>query len=249
MRARVGASAFTAPHASTWRTRPQVKLKLDYAGGWGKYRRDYWRGFDNACSAYDGPKLGWFVGGCKAPDGSYWALQAWQKMLPNYGLAPNPTQSAWELHLSHWSGALPQFNVKLDWAYRQFQHLYGTFSYGGSGVFGFSATRGGNPLDSFGRNVYLDSWNSDYVDGKGTWMRVNSWLTHKNTGAWCYGVSPHGSANKTGTGAEYRLTIIGPGVTPDVSVTVTSPGAYNPTLDAAQNQKIAALNDKLCRPN
>src|SRR5206468_1387948 len=114
---------------------------------------------------------------------------------------------------------------------------------------GFGSTPTGQPLDSFGRNVYLDSFNSDYVDGKGTWMRVNSWLTHKSTGVWCYGVSPHGAGNHTGAGAQYRLTIMGPGVAPDVSVTVGTPGAYNAAADATQNQKIAALNDNLCKPN
>ena len=31
--------------------RPQVSLRLDYAGGWGKYKRDYWKTFRNACKA------------------------------------------------------------------------------------------------------------------------------------------------------------------------------------------------------
>src|SRR5207244_11056352 len=35
----------------------QVRLKKDYAGGWGKYRRLYWRGFRNLCRPNDGPKL------------------------------------------------------------------------------------------------------------------------------------------------------------------------------------------------
>src|SRR5919198_2946054 len=39
----------------------QVRLKKDYAGGWGKYRRLYWQGFHNACRPYDGPKLVWFI--------------------------------------------------------------------------------------------------------------------------------------------------------------------------------------------
>ena len=66
----------------------QVKFKLDYAGGWGKYRRAIWKTFNNACRPYDGPALAWFVTGCKAPDGSYWALQSWQTRLPNLGFAP-----------------------------------------------------------------------------------------------------------------------------------------------------------------
>src|SRR3990170_1310277 len=38
-------------------TIPQVRFKYDYAGGWGKYRKLYWRTFKNACRKYDGPSL------------------------------------------------------------------------------------------------------------------------------------------------------------------------------------------------
>jgi len=70
------------------RIRPQAQFKLDYAGGWGKYRkRDYAAGFGSACGAYAGPPLAWLVAVCTAPDGSVWALQSWQRALPNYGLA------------------------------------------------------------------------------------------------------------------------------------------------------------------
>src|SRR3954447_9218888 len=36
---------------------PQVRFKKDYAGGWGKYRTDYWKTFRNSCRPYDGPRL------------------------------------------------------------------------------------------------------------------------------------------------------------------------------------------------
>ncbi len=37
---------------------PQVRFKMDYASGWGKYRNSkYWRTFKNACAPYDGPAL------------------------------------------------------------------------------------------------------------------------------------------------------------------------------------------------
>src|SRR6059058_3965237 len=68
------------------RARVQLAFKLDYAGGWGKYHKNYWQTFGGKCGAYDGPALAWKVTACKAPDGSYWALQAWQRMLPNYGV-------------------------------------------------------------------------------------------------------------------------------------------------------------------
>src|ERR671928_116960 len=96
----------------------QVRFKKDYAGGWGKYRRLYWRGFRNVCRRYDGPALAWFITGCKAPDGSYWALQSWQTPLPDLGYIPwLPMQRARELHVSHWTGPLAQLEVHTDWIY------------------------------------------------------------------------------------------------------------------------------------
>jgi hypothetical protein len=225
--------------------RAQLAFRLDYAGGWGKYRRDYWRGFKNACGAYDGPKLAWFVTACKAPDGSYWAIQSWQRMLPNYGLAPTPAQAVWELRLSHWRGELPEFVIKLNWAYRKFDHLYGSFAYAGNPVFGFRSTPQGNPLDTFGRNVYLDTFNSAY--GRG-WKRENSFLTHKRTGAFCYGLFPHGS-RPAGRGERYRATIIGPGVTPDMMWQSEAPGPYDREQDLVANDEIRGAGDPVCRPN
>lgn len=227
------------------RARPQVALQLDYAGGWGKYHKDYWKTFKDACSPYDGPALAWFVAACTAPDGSYWALQAWQRMLPNYGAVATPAQSAWELRLSHWTGALPVLTISTDWAWHQWDHLFGTFTYGGSPVFGFKATPGGNPLDSFGRNVYVDTYDSVYGSG---WKRENSFLTHNPTGAFCYSVNPHGS-HPAGNGVRYRATIQGPGVTPDVMWEGTPLGAYDKAADETLNVQIADLHDTLCRPN
>jgi hypothetical protein len=160
-------------------TRKQVEFKLDYSGGYGTYKRDVWKTFKNACSAYDGPALKWFVMGCKAPDGSYWALQSWQRMLPNYGLDANAKQAVWELRLSHWSGPLPELTVNLNWAYKRYHHIFGSFTYQGKPVYGFKSTSAGVPLDTFGRNLYLDTFDSAY--GKG-WKRENSFLMHKGTG-------------------------------------------------------------------
>jgi len=200
-----------------------------------------------SCRQYTGPKLAFMVGACTAPDGSYWAVQRWQRKLPDYGATPTRQEAAYELHLSHWTGPLPVLQVETDWSYHEWQHLFGTFTYAGNAVYGFESTSTGDPLDAFGRNVYLDSFDSDY--GGTGWKRVNSFLTHEVTGAFCYRISPHGSRNLTGQGSEYRLTIMGPGVTPDVSREVASPGPYSAALDATQNQKIAALHDGLCHPN
>jgi hypothetical protein len=227
------------------RARPQVALELDYSGGYGKYHRDYWKTFGTACGSYDGPALGWSVSACRAPDGSYWALQAWQRALPNYGVTPTATQAVWELRLSHWTGEIAALDVKTDWAWHQWDHLFGTFTYDGSSVHGFRSTPGGQPLDSFGRNLYVDTFDSAY--GKG-WQRENSFLAHNPTGAFCYSVNPHGS-RPAGKGTRYRATSIGPGVTPDVYWEGASPGTYDKSADLLANDEIAQLGDKLCRAN
>ncbi len=113
---------------------------------------------------------------CTAPDGSYWAVQSWQRMLPNYGLAASPAQAVWELRLSHWSGPLPELTVNLNWAYKKFHHIFGEFTYLGKPVYGFKSTPQGNPLDTFGRNLYVDTFDSAYGPG---WKRENSFLMHK----------------------------------------------------------------------
>ena len=228
--------------------RAQVAFKLDYSGGYGKYRRDYWKTFGKACGAYAGPDLHWLIKGvrsCTAPNGSYWAVQAWQRALPNYGVTPTATQAVWELRLSHWTGDTAALSVKTDWAWHQWDHLFGTFSYGDSPVYGFGSTPDGQPLDSFGRNLYVDTFDSAYGQG---WKRENSFLAHNPTGAFCYSVNPHGS-RPSGKGTRYRATVIGPGVTPDIYWEGASPGTYDKGVDLIANDEIAQLGDKLCKAN
>lgn len=226
-------------------SQPQVKFRVDYSGGYGTYKRDVWKTFKDACRPYDGPELEWFVAGCAASDGSYWALQAWQRMLPNYGLNATAMQAVWELRLSHWSGPLPELTVNLNWAYRKYHHIFGSFTYLGEPVYGFKSTPAGVPLDTFGRNLYLDTFNSAY--GKG-WRRENSFLMHKNGGKFCYGFYRHG-ARPEGDGERYRATIIGPGVTPDIFWSAEALGAYDKEFDLQQHaaQKEFLAGDSLCR--
>ena len=230
--------------AST-RSRPQVSFKLDYSGGYGKYKQDYWKTFKSTCKAYDGPALAWKVTACTASDGSYWALQKWQRMLPNYGLAPSPTQAVWELRLSHWTGDLPVLTIDTDWAWHQWDHLFGSLTYGDQPVFGFKSTPAGVPLDTFGRNIYVDTFNSKYGQG---WKRENSFLTHTNTGVFCYSFNPHG-VRPDGKGTQYRATVEGPGVTPDVMWQGASPGTYDKAADLLKNDAIAGLGDRQCKAN
>ncbi len=210
------------------------------------FAKNYWKdSFGGTCAPYDGPKLAWFVAACKAPDGSYWALQSWQRALPDYGVTPTTAQAAWELRLSHWTGPLPVLTISTDWAWHQWDHLYGTFTYEGKPVFGYKSTLAGEPLDTFGRNIYVDTLDSVYGGG---WRRENSFLTHTGSGAFCYSVNPHGS-HPSGKGTMYRATVEGPGVTPDVMWEGNAPGPYDAAADAIANQSIAALGDSRCKPN
>jgi hypothetical protein len=204
-------------------------------------------GFRNACRAYSGPPLAWLVTACTAADGTHWAVQAWQRMLPNYGLAASGERAAWELRLSHFSGAPASLEIAVDWSYRRFDHLYGRLSYQGRPVHGFQTTSRGEPLDDFGRNVYVDTFNSSY--GRG-WKRENSFLAHRPTGAFCYGFYPH-AGRPVGAGHKYRATVIGPGVSPDVSWEGKSPGGYSPGRDAGANAEQRSLfaGDRLCKIN
>jgi hypothetical protein len=205
---------------------------------------DYWRTF--TCPAYDGPPLADLVIACTAPDGSYWAIQSWDRDLPDYGVAPNAAQSQMEIHLSHWTGPLPVLRVHTDWSYGgRWNHLWGSYTYLGGGVHGYHSTRQGVPLDLFGRNLYIDTLDSAYGQG---WKRENGFLTHNPAGTWCYSVNPHG-LHPAGTGSAYRLTVLGLGVTPDVSVTVSAPGPYSRTGQSADDRALRALHDRLCVPH
>ena len=226
-------------------SRAQVAFKLDYSGGWRAHRRQVWTTFENTCGRYTGPRLHWLVTACTAKDGSHWAVQRWQRMLPNYGLDPTPKQAAWELRLAHWTGEPAKLEIRLDWAYRKYDHLFGRFTYDGRPVYGFKATSAGVPLDTFGRNLYVDTFDARYGSG---WRRENSFLTHSGSGAFCYGFFEHG-ARPSGMGTRYRATIIGPGVTPDVYWESSAPGPYDSTLDLAANDLIRELGSGLCKPN
>ena len=63
--------------------RPQVAFRLQYGG----------RSERTRAGPIAGPPLAWLVGACTAADGTHWALQAWQRMLPNYGVPPTGSRS------------------------------------------------------------------------------------------------------------------------------------------------------------
>ena len=213
------------------RSVPQVQFQIRYG-----------EAGSGVCLPYDGPPLAWLVEACKAPDGSYWALQSWQRLKPNFG----GTTGAWELHLSHWRGAIAQLVIYQNWAYGNVRHIFGRLTYDGVGVYGFTSTGQGNPLDSYGRNVYVDTFDSAF--GKG-WHRANSFLTHHNgrtLGDFCYGFYPY-AGHPTGDGTKYRATVEGPGVTPDVMWTADDIGPFNSDVQNQMRSLERSWGDPKCR--
>jgi hypothetical protein len=256
--------AVDARHPSSGRR--QVRFRKDYSGGWGSHR-GLWTSFANRCRRYDGPALAFLVAACKAPDGSYWALQSWRAPLPDLGMTPwLPVQRTRSLHVSHWRGPIAKLEAWPDWVgSRRYHQIFGRLSYEGQPVYGFGTTRMGAPTDGYGRLIYLDTYNSRYGDG---WRRENSFVAHNPTGVFCYGFYafdpthgyPHPNGYPStlrgpGNGEKYRLTARGPGVTPDVSVTI--PGlhdfdrsnAADVAFDQQQNSILDSIIgvDKLCR--
>jgi len=213
------------------RSVPQVKFQIRYG--------ERGRG---ACLAYDGPPLAWLVKACTGPDGSYWALQYWQRLKPNYG----GNTGAWELHLSHWRGPLAQLVVYQNWAYRRVRHIFGRLTYDGQGVYGFNSTPRGDPRDGYGRNVYVDTFDSAYGHG---WHRANSFLTHHRghtLGDFCFAFYPL-AGHPRGNGTKYRATVEGPGVTPDVMWEADDIGHYNPTVQDRMRSLERSWGDPKCR--
>ena len=215
----------------------QVKFRLDYAGGYGSFGTGYWKQIvkHNVCGRYTGPPLAWKVVACTTKSGENWAVQSWQRGLPNSGMKPHSSlQTAHELQVSHWTGPLPVLWLKWDWVYGgKFDHLYGKFSYRDDAVHGFGNNGVGNPTDSYGRNIYVDTldppaWKTGYRQAGG-WMRFNGFLAHNPRGNFCAGVFPNMfGRGPAGRGSAYRATAMGPGVTPIVMWEGPGPGSYQP---------------------
>ena len=233
---------------------PQVRFAHDYSGGLKLEHRAMWVTFKNECRPYDGPPLAYLLVACKAPDGSYWAIQSWQRGLPHRGWdSSTGAQRAWELRVSHWSGELAQVELYADWAFHGEAHdIFGRLTYGGAPVHGFHTTANGEPTDSYGRSLYIDTLGSAYGPG---WRRETSVVFRKPSGAFCYSFWPTHDvslpgepARPPGNGTRYRISVVGPGVTPDVVAETRDLGPYDPKVERQQDVLFTQViaGDRFC---
>jgi hypothetical protein len=247
-----GAIDATAPDPGI----PQQRFRVDNSGGWGKHRKlGYWRTFANVCRPYTGPALVHFVTGCTAPDGSLWALQSWQRVQPLRGLPPFlPNHMAFELHVSHWSKAVAVLEVSPNWTYGgALQGLFGRLLYDGKPVFGYK-TPSRTATDGNARYFYIDTFNSAYGPG---WRREGAKVTHSRSGGFCYSFAPLPAPPKgypdvptvSGVGERHRVTVMGPGVTPDLQWEGAALGPYDREVDAGINELFDSIlgNDEACK--
>jgi hypothetical protein len=211
----------------------QQEFTVNFANGHGTPYEGLGKRFPNACQKYTGPALMWVVAACTAPDGSHWVAQSWQRNLNDWGQKSTGIRLQWELRLSHFSGELPVLDVRQDWAYAgRFEHFFGKFTYRGLPLHGFKTDSRGAPLDKFGVLIYMDTFGSKYGPA---WQRETGWVTHMETGAWCYTMNPHGS-RPVGNGTDYRMTVQSPGALPDIFWKGKPIGKYDPAKDAAANE-------------
>jgi hypothetical protein len=233
---------------------PQVRFKHDYSGGLKLEHRAMWVSFKNECRPYDGPPLVYLVTACKAPDGSYWALQSWQRNLPHRGFDPwTDGQRQWELRVSHWNGEMAHLELYADWAFHGEAHgIFGRMTYGGMPVHGFHTTANGEPTDAYGRSLYIDTFDSAYGPG---WTRETSIVFRRPSGAFCYSFWPTHDvslpgrpARPEGHGTKYRISVVGPGVTPDVSAEALDLGTYDLAVEKQQDVLFTQViaGDKFC---
>jgi hypothetical protein len=235
----------------------QVAFTFDYSGGWKSHdSASYWKKLKNVCAPYTGPALPFFVTGCDAPDGSYWALQRWQRNLPMRGFAAwTAAQKAVELHLSHWSGPLPVLEVYEHWTYGGTQQgFFGRLTYEGRPVYGIRSASA-TVSDPFARNIYIDTYDSDYGSG---WKHDTAIATHPGSGGFCYTFVPQAppagypsrKPNGNGLGTAYRVTVMGPGVTPIVQWVGQKLGPYNAARNAVATHEFDRIlgGDAHCAP-
>ncbi len=160
-----------------------------------------------------------------------------------------------ELHVSHWSGDLPDLQLYRHWTYgRALQGLFGRLMYRGQPVYGTKTSSAG-VRDEWSRNVYIDTLNSDYGPG---WRHDTAIATHARNGGFCYSFVrqkpprgyPSEAPNGNGLGELHRVLAIGPGVTPIVQATIRRLTEFDADAQRDATRRFDEIlgDDKHCAP-
>ena len=143
----------------------QTEFRVDYSGGWGTFGRAVWKGFRNTCGALSRPR---------APLPRHRVHRARRIALGGAALAPltrrtsacrRGRRATGPGSSGSRTGAARSRSSRswLDWSYGgRWHHLFGRLTYRGLPVHGFSTTPTGDPLDRYGRVLYLDTLDSAY---------------------------------------------------------------------------------------
>lgn len=123
-----------------------------------------------------------------------------------------------ELEISHYTTLAEFVNVHWQTKY-DLPVLCGELHFKRAGVYGASSSPTGVALDTYGRLVAIDALDSDYGPN---WRRVNSLLTHRPDGSWCYLFANHGRGSGRDA-KQYAITANGRGVTPVIRAYVDPP--------------------------
>ena len=144
------------------------------------------------------------------------------------------SQGAWELRLSHWTGELPVLEIETDWAWHQWDHLFGTFTLRERPGLrlpvdvGRRAARHLRP-ERLRRHVRL---------GLRHGLEAREQLPDAHRApARSVTRSTRTARHPAGKGTQYRATVEGPGVTPDVMWQGDPAGAYDKALDLETNAR------------
>ena len=110
--------------------------------------------------------------------------------------------------------------------------------------------------DGYARYAYIDTHDSVYGPG---WKREAAKVLHLRNGAFCYSFVPYTlpagyptrEVRGPAPGDLERVTVMGPGVTPDVQWVGPGLGKYDPERDEGFNtlfDQIVGPDDQVCKP-
>ena len=148
---------------------------------------------------------------------------------------------------------VPVLQIYRHWTYGgTLQGFFGRVTYLGQPVYG-ARTASAAVNDTWARNIYIDAFDSDFGPG---WMHDTAISTHPGSGGFCFTFVrqapppgyPSTKPNGNGLGKRYRISAVGPGVTPIVQWQAPSLTTHDPEQEQAATQAFDRIlgNDVHC---